>query len=114
MVISQPLLHDIYLRKFFKEGLKTKVKMAIISMLQKTLGKVTKSTILIEEEMLVRRKNITRYHQESYIEELEEFDEEEKWKPNKKEMKYHFETYRRCVYCQNYYVRDILQKNVKY
>jgi hypothetical protein len=78
VVISQALLHDIYLKKVFKKGLKTKVKMAIISMSQKTLVEVAKSIIMIEEEMLVRRKNITRYRQESYSEELEEFDEEEK------------------------------------
>jgi hypothetical protein len=39
--------------------------MAIISMLRKTLVKVTKLTIMIEEEMLVRKKNIMRYHQDS-------------------------------------------------
>ncbi len=30
---------DIYLREAFKEGLRTKVKMAIISMLKKTLSR---------------------------------------------------------------------------
>ncbi len=60
MVIPQPL-HDIYLREAFREGLRTKVKMAIISMSRRTLAKVA---IMIEEEMLVRRNNIARYHQE--------------------------------------------------
>jgi hypothetical protein len=60
VVIPQPL-HDIYLREAFREGLRTKVKMAIISMSRRTLAKVA---IMIEEEMLVRRNNIARYHQE--------------------------------------------------
>jgi hypothetical protein len=38
-IISQPP-HDIYLREAFKEGLRIKVKMAIISMSWKTLGEV--------------------------------------------------------------------------
>jgi len=35
--------------------------MAIISMSQRTLAKMVESTIMIKEEMLIRRKNITRY-----------------------------------------------------
>jgi hypothetical protein len=82
MVIPQRP-HDIYLRKTFREGLKTKVKMAIISMPQITLVEVAKSTIMIEEEMLVRKKSIARYCQDSNSEELED-DEEKKWRTKKK------------------------------
>jgi hypothetical protein len=53
--------------------------------------------------MLVRRKNITRYCQEFDNEESEDSDEEEKWRPKKKEIKDHFETYRKGLYCQNCY-----------
>jgi hypothetical protein len=38
--------------------------MAIISMSQKTLAEVAKSTIMIKEKMLVRNIYIMRYHQD--------------------------------------------------
>jgi len=48
-VIPQPP-HDIYLREAFRvQGLRTKVKMAIISMSQRTLVEVAKLAIMIEE-----------------------------------------------------------------
>lgn len=78
VVIKQPP-HDIYLKEAFKEGLRTKVKMAIISVPRRTLVEVAESTIMIEEELLIRRRNITIYCQKSNSEELEDFDEEEKW-----------------------------------
>jgi hypothetical protein len=49
------------LKEALREGLKIKIKMAIISMSQRTLAKVVELTIMIEEEMLIRRKNIARY-----------------------------------------------------
>jgi hypothetical protein len=52
--------------------------MAIISMSRRTLAKVAKSTIMIEKEMLVRRNNITRYHQEFDNKESKYFDDETK------------------------------------
>jgi hypothetical protein len=52
--------------------------MAIISMPQRILVEVAKLTIMIEEEMLARRKNITIYYQEFYSEKLKDFDDEEK------------------------------------
>jgi hypothetical protein len=42
---------------------------------------------MIEEEMLVRKKSIARYHRDSNSDVLEYFDEEEKWRPKKKETK---------------------------
>jgi hypothetical protein len=54
---------DICFCEAFRKGLWTKVKMVIISMLQKTLVEVTKSTITMEEELPMKRKNITKYHQ---------------------------------------------------
>jgi hypothetical protein len=52
----------IYLGEASKEGLRTKVKMAIISMLRTTFAKVTKLVILIKEEMPSRKKSIAKYH----------------------------------------------------
>jgi hypothetical protein len=60
VVIPQPP-HDIYLKEPFKEGLRIKVKMVIISMPQKTLVEMAELANMIEEEMLVRRKNIIIY-----------------------------------------------------
>ncbi len=61
--------------KAFREGLKTKIKMTIISMPQRTLVKVAESIIMIED-----------------------YNEEEKQKPKKKETKDHSKTIRkRCV-----------------
>ncbi len=79
--------HDIYLKEAFREGWKTKVKMAIINLSWKTLADVVELTIMIEEEMLVRKKSIARYHRDSNSDVLEYFDEEEKWRPKKKETK---------------------------
>jgi len=50
--------------KTFKEGLKTKIKMTITSMPQRTLVKVVESTIMIEEEMPVRKISIVKYRQD--------------------------------------------------
>jgi hypothetical protein len=47
-VVVLQQLHDIYFIEAFKEGLKTNVKMAILSMSWKTLVEVAKSTIMIE------------------------------------------------------------------
>jgi hypothetical protein len=63
--------------------------------------------------MLVRRKNITWYCQEFDNEESEDSDEEEKWRPKQKETKYHFETYRKGVYCQNCYNERHFTKECK-
>ncbi len=41
---------DIYLKETFRKGLKTKRKMAIISMPQRTLAEMVESTIVLEEE----------------------------------------------------------------
>jgi hypothetical protein len=38
------------------------MKMAIITMLRRTLTEVEKLTIAIEEEMLVRIRNMVKYH----------------------------------------------------
>jgi hypothetical protein len=47
----------------FREGLRTRVKMVIINMPHKTIMEVTKSIILIEEKMPIRRNNMARYQQ---------------------------------------------------
>ncbi len=60
--------------------------------------------------MQVRRNNIARYRQKFDSEELEDFDDEEKRRPKKKETKDIFETYRRSVYCLNCYNEGHLTK----
>ncbi len=55
--------NGIYLREVFREGLRTRVKMVIINMPHKTIMEVTKSIILIEEKMPIRRNNMARYQQ---------------------------------------------------
>ncbi len=52
VIPQQP--HDMYLRKAFGEGLKPKVKMAIISMSQSFLAKVEELAIMIKEEMPIK------------------------------------------------------------
>ncbi len=52
----------------------------------KTLAKVIESTIMIKEEMPIRKKSIARYHQDSNSEKSKDFDEnnmETKEKRNK-------------------------------
>jgi len=62
-VVIPQQLDDIYFREAFREGLWTKVKMLIINMPWRTLAEVAKSAITMEEKLLVRWKNIARYHQ---------------------------------------------------
>ncbi len=59
MVIPQQP-DDIYLREAFREGLRTKMKMAIISMLRRTLVKMAESEILVEEKLHVRQNNMVK------------------------------------------------------
>ncbi len=61
--------------------------MAIISMLWKTLAKVAKLAIMIEEEMPIRKKNIVRYRQDSSSEESEDFDEKKNGNQRRKNEK---------------------------
>jgi hypothetical protein len=68
---------------------------------------------MIKEEMPIIKKSIARYHQDYNSEELEDSDEEEKRRPKKKETKYHSETIKRGVYCQNYYNEGYLTKECK-
>ncbi len=80
MVIPQ-WPHDIYfleLLEAFREGLRTKVKMAIISMSWRTLAEVVELTIMIEEKMQIRKKSIARYCQDSDNDESKHYDEEKK------------------------------------
>jgi hypothetical protein len=52
VILQQP--NDIYLRKAFREGIRTKVKMAIISMPRGTLAKVAEFAILVEKKLLMK------------------------------------------------------------
>ncbi len=112
MVIPQQP-HDIYLREACRKGLRTRVKMAITSVLRRTLAEVTKSLIIIKLKMLVRKKSIVEYCQNSNSEESEDYDEEEKWKPKKKKTKDHFKTIIKGLYCQNCYNEGPLTKECK-
>ncbi len=53
-------------------------------MSQKSLVEITKLTMMMEKQMQVRKKNIARYCQDFAIEELKDFDKEEKQRPKKK------------------------------
>jgi hypothetical protein len=66
-------------------------------MFQKTLAEVIELTIMIEEEMSVRKKYISRYQQDFDSEESEDFEEEKKQRPKKK-TKHQFEIIKRDVY----------------
>ncbi len=59
-------MNDIYLREAFRKALQTKVKMAIINMLRRTLVEVVKFTILVKEKLLVRQKNMARYRPNNF------------------------------------------------
>jgi hypothetical protein len=75
--------------------------MAIISsMSRKTLAKVVKSTITMEEELPLKQKNIKKYHQVNLdSDELDKEDEEDHRKTKRKDTKVQFDTIRRGVYC---------------
>ncbi len=79
--------------------------MAIINMLRKTLIEVVEFVILVEEEPHVRRKNMVRYHQNSFgndkFEDNDDEDEHYEKKTNKKSKKVNIDTIREGVYCQN-------------
>ncbi len=45
----------------------------MISMLRKTLVEIAKSTIMIEEKMLIRKKSIVRFCQDSDNDEIKRF-----------------------------------------
>ncbi len=81
-------------------------------MLRRTLAKVANSTIMIEEEMLVKIKSITKYCQDSNNEESEDSDEEEKLRPKKKKTD-QSKTIKRGLYCQNCYNEGHLTKECK-
>ncbi len=89
------------------------MKMAIIGMPQKTLVKVAKLAIAIEEEMLVRRKNMAKYCQDFDSDEFDESDDAEQVKPKRKEVKVWFDTSRRGVYCENCYNKGHFTKECK-
>ncbi len=112
VIPQQP--NDIYLRETFRDGLWTRVKIVIISMPWKTLAKVTKSEIIVEEKLLVRWKNIARYHQANFDnEESNEKDEENHCKTKKKDTKVQFDTTKKGVYCQNCYNEGQFTKECK-
>jgi hypothetical protein len=77
------------------------------------LVKLAKSTIAIEEEMLVRKINMARYCQDSDSDESNQLDDEDQVKPKRKGAKVQFDTYRRGVYCQNCYNEGHFTKECK-
>jgi hypothetical protein len=61
----------------------------------------------------IRKKSITRYRQDFDNKKSEDSNEEEKWRPKKKEIKDYSKTIRRGMYCQNYYNEGHLTKECK-
>ncbi len=61
--------------------------MAIIGMPRRTLAKMVESTIVVEKEMPIRRRNMARYCQDSNSDEFDESDEDERIKPKRKGTK---------------------------
>jgi hypothetical protein len=110
-------LYDIYLREAFKEGLQTKMKMTIINMPRRTLTKVAESVILIEEELLVRWKNMAKYHPNNFdSDESENNDDEHEHyekKTKKKSKKMNIDTIKEGVYYQNCFNEGHFTKECK-
>jgi hypothetical protein len=59
------------------------------------LVEVAKSIIAIEEEMLVRRRNMARYCQDFDSDESNETNDQEQVKPKRKGAKVRFNTYKK-------------------
>jgi hypothetical protein len=102
----------IYLRETFRKGLKTKVKMEIIGMPRRILVDIAESTIAIEEEMPIRRRNMARYHQD-FDTESNESNDEKQVKPKRKGAKVWFDTCRKGVYYHNCYNEGHFTKECK-
>jgi len=74
------------------------MKMVIISMPKMILTKVVESTILVEEETHVKKKNVAKCHKIDFdIDESNNFndDEQHEKKAKKKHIKVNLDTYRR-------------------
>ncbi len=85
VILQQP--NDIYRHEAFWNGLWTKVKIVIISMPWRTLAEITKSMIIVEEELLVRWKNIARYHHVNLDNEESNEEDEDHCKTKKNDIK---------------------------
>jgi hypothetical protein len=94
---------DIHVREFLKKGLRTKVRMAIIGMPQRTLAEMAISAISIKEEIPIRKRNMVRHHENSNSDEFDELNDKEQVKPKRKGAKVQFDTCRRGVHCQKCY-----------
>jgi hypothetical protein len=80
--------------------------MAIINMPKRILVEIVESTIIIEEKLPMRRKNMVRYCHNDFdrdeYDDSNDEDEDYEKKTKKKFKKTYFNTVRRELYCQNY------------
>ncbi len=78
---------------------------------------MVESAILVEEELLVRWKNMARYHPNNFdSDELEDNNDEDEHYENKTKKKFkkvNINTIREGVYCQNYFNEGCFTKECK-
>ncbi len=77
---------------------------------------MVESTILVEEKLHVRRKNMARYHQNDFdSDEFEDSDDVHyEKKTKKKAKKVNFDIVRKGVYCQNCFNEGHFTKECKW
>jgi len=82
---------------------------------QKTLVEVVNLTMVIEQEMPMKRKGqMVRHHQDFDSDEFEfDYDDENYQKTRRLRRKMKFETYQRGIYCQNCYNEGHYSKECK-
>jgi len=82
---------------------------------QKTLVEVVNSTVVIEQEMPMKRKGqMVRHHEGFYSDEFEfDYDDEDYQKTRRLRRKMKFETYKKGIYYQNCYNEGHYSKECK-
>jgi ketol-acid reductoisomerase len=91
--------------------------MAIINKPRRILAKVAKFVILVKEKLLMRRKNMARYHpNNSNNDEYKDIDDENEHyekKTKKKSKKVNIDIIKEGVYCQNCFNESHFTKECK-
>ncbi len=90
------------------------MKMAILAMPKRIQAEVAKLTITIEEKMLIRRRNMVKHRQDSNIDESDESDDEEHFKPKKEEAKYGLTHVEEVYIIRIIIMKGISQRNVSF
>jgi hypothetical protein len=79
---------------------------------------MVESVILVEEEIPMKQKSMAKYHLNNFdSDEFEDSDDENKHyekKTIKKSTKVNIDTIKEGVYCQNYLLKVISQRNANY